>query len=308
MIYFYTFFINVTAVTNKIYAILTPIVMIGEVLMEVLIPLVTEDIISGLGWGLGYFGMPHILLRFMAIEDKKKLKLSRRIASVWVVISMGVAIFIGVVGYAMVNAGVVSLSDPERIIIEVAKLLSAQAWILAIVAGLIIAGILASIMSTSDSQLLAAASSVSENIIKRFFAKNMSAKTNMLIARITVAAISVLSVLFAWDPNSSVFKIVSFAWAGFGAAFAPLVLFSLFWKRTTKWGAFAGIVSGGISVIVWEYIITPLGVKHGIDALTIYELLPAFIISCIAIVVVSLATKAPEQEIVEEFEAVKNDK
>ncbi len=262
-------------------------------------------IVSTLAWGLGYFGMPHILLRFMAIEDKNKLKLSRRIASVWVVISMAVAIFIGVVGYAMVSNGVISLSDPERIIIEIAKLLSTHTWILAIIAGLIIAGILASIMSTSDSQLLAAASSVSENIIKKFFVKDMSEKTNMLIARITVAVISVVSVIFAWNPDSSVFKIVSFAWAGFGAAFAPLVLFSLFWKRTNKWGAFAGIVAGGVSVILWEYVVTPFGVSHGIDALTIYELLPAFVISSIAIIVVSLLTKAPEKEIVDEFEAVK---
>ena len=262
-------------------------------------------IVSTLAWGLGYFGMPHILLRFMAIEDKNKLKTSRRVASIWVVISMGVAIFIGIVGYAMVNAGVVSLSDPERIIIEIAKLLSTHGWILAIIAGLIIAGILASIMSTSDSQLLAAASSVSENIVRRFIKKDIKPKNNMLVARITVAAISVVSVLFAWDPNSSVFKIVSFAWAGFGAAFAPLVLFALFWKRTTKWGALAGIISGGASAIIWEYVITPFGVSHGIDALTIYELLPAFIISCIFIVVVSLATKAPDKEIIEEFEEVK---
>ncbi len=265
-------------------------------------------IVSTLAWGLGYFGMPHILLRFMAIKDKNKLKLSRRIASVWVVISMGVAIFIGVIGYAMVNAGVVSLSDPERIIIEIAKLLSTHSWILAIIAGLIIAGILASIMSTSDSQLLTAASSISENIIKKFFIKDMKPKTTMLFARITCALIAVVSIIFAWDPDSSVFNIVSFAWAGFGAAFAPLVLFSLFWKRTNKWGAFAGIISGGASVILWEYVVTPLGVKHGIDALTIYELLPAFIIGCIAIVVVSLITKAPDKEIIEEFEAVKAEK
>ena len=266
------------------------------------------SIISTLAWGLGYFGMPHILLRFMAIEDKNKLKTSRRIASVWVVISMGVAIFIGVVGYAMVNAGVVSLSDPERIIIEIAKLLSKHGLLLAVVAGLIIAGILASIMSTSDSQLLAAASSVSENIVKRFIKKDMKAKTSMLIARATVAVIAVIAVIFAWDPDSSVFGIVSFAWAGFGAAFAPVVLFALFWKRTNKWGALAGIISGGLTVILWEYVVTPLGVKHGIEALTIYELLPAFIIACIGIVVVSLLTKAPEQSIIEEFEAVKAEK
>ena len=266
------------------------------------------SIISTLAWGLGYFGMPHILLRFMAIGDKNKLKISRRIASIWVVISMGVAIFIGVVGYAMVNAGVVSLSDPERIIIEIAKLLSTHGWLLAIVAGLIIAGILASIMSTSDSQLLAAASSVSENIVKRFIKKDMKTKTSMLIARVTVAVIAVVAVIFAWDPDSSVFGIVSFAWAGFGAAFAPVVLFSLFWKRTTKWGALSGIVAGGITVIVWEYVITPLGKTYGIEALTIYELLPAFIIACLAIVVVSLLTKAPDKEIIEEFEAVKAEK
>ena len=266
------------------------------------------SIISTLAWGLGYFGMPHILLRFMAIGDKNKLKISRRIASIWVVISMGVAIFIGVVGYAMVNAGVVSLSDPERIIIEIAKLLSTHGWLLAIVAGLIIAGILASIMSTSDSQLLAAASSVSENIVKRFIKKDMKTKTSMLIARVTVAVIAVVAVIFAWDPDSSVFGIVSFAWAGFGVAFAPVVLFSLFWKRTTKWGALSGIVAGGITVIVWEYVITPLGKTHGIEALTIYELLPAFIIACVAIVVVSLLTKAPDKEIIEEFEAVKAEK
>ncbi len=274
------------------------------------------SIISTLAWGLGYFGMPHILLRFMAIEDKNKLKTSRRIASVWVVISMGVAIFIGVVGYAMVNAGVVSLPvkengylDGQRIIIEIAKLLSTNGWLLAIVAGLIIAGILASIMSTSDSQLLAAASSVSENIVKRFIKKDMKAKTSMLIARVTVAVISVVAVIFAWNPESSVFDIVSFAWAGFGAAFAPVVLFALFWKRTNKWGALAGIVSGGASAIIWKYVINEqIGQEYGIEALTIYELLPAFIIACLAIVVVSLLTKAPDKEIIEEFEAVKAEK
>lgn len=263
-------------------------------------------IVSTLAWGLGYFGMPHILLRFMAIKDKEKLKTSRRIASIWVVISMGVAIFIGVVGYAMVNAGVVSLSDPERIIIEIAKLLSTRVWILAIVAGLIIAGILASIMSTSDSQLLAAASSVSENIVRRFIKKDIKTKNSMIVARVTVAIISVVSVLFAWNPDSSVFKIVSFAWAGFGAAFAPLVLFSLFWKRTTKWGALAGIISGGAAAIIWEYVITPIGKAYSISALTIYELLPAFIISCLFIVIVSLATKAPEEEVIDEFEEVRS--
>ena len=146
------------------------------------------------------------------------------------------------------------------------------------------------------------------DIVKRFIKKDMKAKTSMLIARITVAVIAVVAVIFAWNPDSSVFGIVSFAWAGFGAAFAPVVLFALFWKRTNKWGALAGIISGGLTVILWEYVVTPLGVKYGIEALTIYELLPAFIIACIGIVVVSLLTKAPDKEVIEEFEAVKAEK
>jgi len=265
-------------------------------------------IVSTLAWGLGYFGMPHILLRFMAIDDKNKLKQSRRIATVWVFVSMAIAIFIGVVGYVLVNNGVLTLTDPERIIIEIAKLFAQNSWFTAIVAGLIISGILASIMSTADSQMLAASSSASENIIKRFFFKNMSQKASINVARITVAVVSVLGVVFAWNPNSSVFEIVSFAWAGFGAAFGPIVLFALFWKRTNKFGAFAGILAGGASVLLWKFVVAPFGVKNGLDFLNIYELLPAFIISSLAIVIVSLLTKAPEQEIIDEFNEVKNDK
>ena len=260
-------------------------------------------IVSTLAWGLGYFGMPHILLRFMAIQDKNKLKMSRRIASAWVFVSMAIAIFIGVVGYAVVQNGVVTLTDPERIIIEVSKLLAQNNWFTAIVAGLIISGILASIMSTADSQMLAASSSVSENIVKRFFVKNMSTKSSMLFARLTVGAISILAIIFAWNPNSSVFEIVSFAWAGFGAAFGPIVLFALFWKRTNKWGAFAGILTGGASVLIWKFFVSKLG-----GAFAIYELLPAFILSAIAIVVVSLLTKAPEQSVIDDFNAVKREK
>lgn len=266
-------------------------------------------IVSTLAWGLGYFGMPHILLRFMAIEDKKKLAMSRRIASIWVLISMAIAIFIGVVGYVLVQNGTVILSDPERIIIEIAKLFAQNGWFAAFIAGIIISGILASIMSTADSQMLAASSSVSENIVKRFFIKDMSEKLSMRLARVTVAIVSVLGVIFAWNPNSSVFEIVSFAWAGFGAAFGPVVLFSLFWKRTNKFGAFAGMLSGGAMVLIWKFLIAPIGVKNASLAfLNIYELLPAFIIASVAILVVSLLTKKPDKEIVEVFDEVKKEK
>jgi sodium/proline symporter len=259
---------------------------------------------STLAWGLGYFGMPHILLRFMAIGDKNKLKTSRRIATVWVFISMAIAILIGVIGSAVVKNGTIALeaSNAQRIIIEISKLISENSAVLAIVAGVIIAGILAATMSTSDSQLLAAASAVSQNIVREFFGKKLSQKASMVVARCAVIAISVVAVIWAKD-EGSVFEIVSFAWAGFGAAFGPVVLFALFWKRTNKWGALAGMVVGGSMIFIWKYVIAKLG---GVFA--IYELLPAFILASIAIVVVSLLTKAPEKEIVEDFEAVKSGK
>ncbi|MGN0182330.1 MAG: sodium/proline symporter PutP [Candidatus Ornithomonoglobus sp.] len=258
-------------------------------------------ICSLLAWGLGYFGMPHVLLRFMAIEDTQKLTLSRRVASVWVVIAMAVGIFIGVVGLGMVaNGAMPALDDPERIIVVIARLISQHGALAALLAGVILAGILAATMSTADSQLLAASSSVSQNIVKEKLAKNMSEKTTMLVARLTLVAIAVVAVILARDENSSVFRVVSFAWAGFGAAFGPVVLFALFWKRTTKWGALAGMIAGGAMVFIWKYGIASLG-----GAFAIYELLPAFITGCVAIVVVSLLTKAPEKEILDEFEAVK---
>lgn len=258
-------------------------------------------IVSTLAWGLGYFGMPHILLRFMAIEDSKKLKLSRRVATVWVVISLAVGVLIGIIGLGMVaNNALEPLKDPETIIMQIANLLGQNGIFLALIAGLILAGILASTMSTSDSQLLAASSGVSENIIGGLFKIKTSQKVSMLIARGTLVIIAVIAVIIAWDPESSVFNIVSFAWAGFGATFGPVVLFALFWKRTNMWGALSGMVFGGIMVFVWKYVIRPLG-----GVWNIYELLPAFIIACIAIVVVSLVTKAPSKDVIDEFESVK---
>lgn len=263
-------------------------------------------IVSTLAWGLGYFGMPHILLRFMAIEDEKKLPLSRRVASIWVVISIAVAIFIGVLGLSFVTGNGLLDSeafDHENIVVYFADSIGSLDSFGAIIAGVIIAGILASIMSTADSQLLAASSSVSENIIRRFIWKNMSDKTQMWLARITILAISAIAIVLAWNQNSSVFRIVSFAWAGFGAAFGPIVLFALFWKRTNKWGALAGIASGGITVFIWKFLVRPMG-----GAFDIYELLPAFIVSSILIVVVSLLTEKPSKEIEEDFEAVRSGK
>ena len=258
-------------------------------------------IASTLAWGLGYFGMPHILLRFMAINDEKKLKLSRRIASVWVVIAMGIAIFIGIMGYSMTKNGIITgLTDSERIIIAISAFISEYGFVFAMLAGLILAGILASTMSTADSQLLAAASGISEDITKGVFGIKLSAKKSMLIARLTVVIVSVIAVFLALNPNSNVFKIVSFAWAGFGAAFGPVVLLALFWKRSNVWGALAGMITGGAMVFIWKFIIADLG---GVFA--IYELLPAFVAAIVVNVIVSLVTPKPSKEITDLFEKIK---
>ena len=257
-------------------------------------------IVSTLAWGLGYFGMPHILLRFMAIEDENKLKLSRRGGSVWVVSAMAVAVMIGIVGRTLsANGTLAQLSgaDSETIIVRIADFLSGYGPIPALIAGLILAGILASTMSTADSQLLAASSSVSQNLLLETLHLKVSEKASMLFARLTVIVIAVLGVIIARDPNSSIFGIVSFAWAGFGASFGPVVICSLFWKRTTLPGAIAGMVVGGVSVFAWKYLLKPMGGVFGI-----YELLPAFVAGIVTIFVVSLLTKAPEQSILDEFE------
>lgn len=258
-------------------------------------------ICSLLAWGLGYFGMPHILLRFMAIEEEKKLTLSRRVATTWVVISMGVAIIIGVVGSGMTKAGALEqLADSETIIVRIASLISNHGVFAALVAGVILAGILAATMSTADSQLLAASSSVSQNLAVEFFHLKISGKKSVFVARATMVCVSLLAAFLARDPDSSVFRVVSFAWAGFGAAFGPTVLFALFWKRSTKWGALAGMVAGGAMVFIWKYLIAPRG-----GAWAIYELLPAFIVASVAIVVVSLLTAKPDAEIEKIFDEVR---
>ena len=261
-------------------------------------------IASTMAWGLGYFGMPHILLRFMAIRNEKELTVSRRIASIWVVISMAVAVFIGIIGYSVSVTGKIPFlttsSDSETIIIKLADLMSQNGIIFAVFAGVILAGILAATMSTADSQLLTAASSVSQDLLQDFFGIRLSNKKQMLAARGTVFGIAIVALFLAWNPNSSVFRIISFAWAGFGAAFGPTMLLALFWKRSNRTGALAGILAGGAMVFIWKYLIAPIG---GVWA--IYELLPAFIVGMLVNIIVSLATPAPDAAIQSEFEKIK---
>ena len=253
------------------------------------------SIASMLAWGLGYFGMPQVLLRFMAIRHEKELKTSRRVAMIWVVISLAVAVFIGIMGRQLFPTEFLTKSSAENIFIKLA-----QSSLPALLAGLVMAGILAATISSSDSYLLIAASSVSKNIFQGILKKDASDKQVMWVSRITLVLIAVIAALIAIDENSVIFTIVSFAWAGFGATFGPLMLFSLFWKRTTRAGAVAGMIGGGAMVFIWKFLVAGLG-----GAFAIYELLPAFIFSSILIVVVSLLTEKPSTEIEADFEAVK---
>lgn len=258
-------------------------------------------IISTLSWGLGYFGVPQVLLRFMAIEKESALKQSRRIATVWCVISLVAAVCIGVIGRALfpVEASLATASDAENVFVVLS-----QSLLPAVLAGIIMAGILAATISSSDSYLLIAASAVSKNLYEGILKKNnVDDKKVMNVSRIVLLLIALVGVIIAWDENSVIFTIVSFAWAGFGATFGPVMLFSLFWRRINRAGAIAGMFSGGIMVFVWKLLLKPMG---GIFA--VYELLPAFIISSVVIVVVSLCTKEPEEEITAEFDRVAADK
>ena len=253
------------------------------------------SVVSCLAWGLGYFGMPQVLLRFMAIRSEKELKSSRRIATVWCLISLVIAVFIGVIGRALYPTALTTSSEAENVFILLATNL-----LPAVLAGLVMAGILAATISSSDSYLLIAASAFSKNIFQGLIHKKASDKQVLVISRITLLAITGVAIIIALDENSIIFNIVSFAWAGFGATFGPLMLMSLFWKRINRWGAIAGMIGGGVMVFVWNLAIRPLG-----GIWDVYELLPAFIFSCICIVVVSLLTPAPSKEIQQEFEEVK---
>lgn len=252
-------------------------------------------IISTLSWGLGYFGVPQVLLRFMAIRKEKELTQSRRIATVWVLISLSAAVFIGLIGRALfpVEESLATASGAENVFVVLS-----QSLLPAVLAGIIMAGILAATISSSDSYLLIAASAVSKNLYEGILKKNKADdKKVMNLSRIVLLLIALAGMVIAWDENSVIFNIVSFAWAGFGATFGPIMLFSLFWKRTTRTGTIAGMITGGVMVFVWNLLLKPMGGIFGI-----YELFPAFVLSCIVIVVVSLATKAPSDQITREFE------
>lgn len=262
--------------------------------------LAITTIVSGLAWGLGYFGMPHILVRFMAIRSSDLIKKSRIIATIWVFVTLGAAVLVGVFGMAFLNspgnealkAGFDALGDSEKIFMFLSSSL-----LPALIAGVVLSAILAAIMSTADSQLLVTSSAVTNDMFK-LFKKNASDKTLMWISRGTVIVVAVIAYFLALDPNSSVMGLVSYAWAGLGAAFGPAMLMSLFWKKMTMPGAVAGIIAGGASVIIWESV--PVLAGTGV-----YSLAPAFFVALAAVVVVSLMTKVDAAKVNELFDKAK---
>ena len=253
-------------------------------------------IISALAWGLGYFGMPHIIVRFMGIRSNSEVGKARRIGIIWMIISYIGAILIGTLGTVYLKKFGITLDSvsAETVFSETMKNMYP-----AFIAGIFLCAILAASMSTADSQLLAASSAVSQDIFKGLIKKNAEEKEVMIISRFTVFLIALIALLLSLNPNSSIFSLVSFAWSGFGGTFGPLILLSLYWKRTTAPGAIAGLICGGITDVVWHYIPASVAKIFGL-----YEILPAFIVCLVVTVLVSLLTK-PDAEVVEKFEEYK---
>ncbi len=272
-------------------------------------------LVSGLAWGLGYFGMPHILVRFMSIGNPAEVKGARRIAMAWVVISLFAAVFgIGMLGHLYLKQRGLDIADvggdPEKIFMVMVNGIFDGGPLSKLTAGVLLSAIMAAIMSTADSQLLVSASAFSNDLYKRVIHRGASDRELVLVSRVAVAAVAVVALVLASMNNTEfakrVMSMVSFAWAGFGAAFGPAIVLALFWRRTTLAGASAGMVVGAVSVFVWKFAVAPLADRGGPSFCGVYELAPAFFFSLVAIVVVSLLTKPPAKEILDEFDGVGN--
>jgi SSS family solute:Na+ symporter/sodium/proline symporter len=246
-------------------------------------------VISAMSWGLGYFGQPHIIVRFMAIRSVKDLPLARRIGMSWMIVSLVGAMATGFMGIVYVQKTGIELKDAETIFILLSQLLFNP-----LISGFLLAAILAAIMSTISSQLLVTSSSLTEDIFKAFFNKNAAEKTLVLVGRVSVLVVALLAIALAYDRNSSILSLVSNAWAGFGAAFGPVVILSLYWSRMNKYGALAGILSGAVTVLLWIYL--PVTATGESLSSVIYEIIPGFIVSTLMIVVVSKLTQEPSQQ------------
>lgn len=266
-------------------------------------PVSAVSIISNLAWGLGYFGMPHILIRFMAVKSHSEIKKSRKIAITWVVISLAASCLIGLVARGYLSTTLEG-SASETVFIRTIQQFFSGNGILVFIGGIFLCGILAAIMSTADSQLLVTASAVSEDMYKGVIKKNASEKNALWVGKIAVIVVAVIAFFIALNPESSIMGLVSDAWAGFGSAFGPVVLLALFWKRSTLAGAISGMATGALTVIVWDYLPLVNGTTL-YNATGLYSLVLGFAFALIVNVVVSLLTKKPSKEIVDEFESIK---
>lgn len=243
-------------------------------------------IVSGLAWGLGYFGMPQVLIRFMSIRHSDEIKKSRIIAMIWLVVSLSSAVCIGLIGRAVIPTEFLTQSAAESVFIVLSKMLLPSFF-----CGLVVSGIFAAAMSSSSSYLLISGSAVATNIFKGLIKRDATDNQVMIVARITLTVILLLGIFLAMDQNSSIFDIVSYAWAGFGASFGPLMLCSLYWRRTTLPGAVAGMLTGAVTVVAWKNLIAPLG-----SWFAVYELLPGFLLALLVIVVVSSSRPSPARK------------
>ena len=250
------------------------------------------DIVSTMAWGLGYFGMPQVLVRFMGIRSADEVKKSRVIAVVWCVVSLACGICIGLVGRVIIPVDFATQAQAENVFIVLSQMILPP-----FMCGVVVSGIFAASMSSSSSYLLIAGSSVAENIFRGVVKKDATDRQVMIVARLTLIAVFMFGIIVAYDENSSIFGVVSYAWAGLGASFGPLTLCALYWRRANMQGALAGMITGTVTVLVWHNFIKPLGGVFGI-----YELLPAFVLSFAAIVIVSLLTPAPSEAVANEFD------
>ncbi len=261
------------------------------------------SIISNLAWGLGYFGMPHILIRFMAVKSDAEVKKSRTIAIAWVVISLVASCAIGLVARGYLTTSL-DKATSETAFIRVIQQFFSSNYVLVFIGGIFLCGILAAIMSTADSQLLVTASAVSEDMYKGSIKKNASEKSALNVGRITVVVVAVIAFVIALDPDSSIMTLVSDAWAGFGSAFGPVILLALYWKRSTLAGAISGMSVGALTVIVWDYLPIMNG-QTPYAATGLYSLLLGFALAMLVNIVVSLLTKKPSKQITDEFDSIK---
>jgi SSS family solute:Na+ symporter/sodium/proline symporter len=254
-------------------------------------------IISAMAWGLGYFGQPHIIVRFMAIRSVEDLPTARKIGMSWMIVSLFGAMATGFAGVAYVAKTGLKLDDAETIFILLSQVLFHP-----LIAGFLLAAILAAIMSTISSQLLVTSSSLTGDFYQAFLNKNATDKQLVFVGRLSVAAVALLAVALAYDRNSSILTLVSNAWAGFGAAFGPLVIFSLYWKKMTQQGALAGMLTGAITVLIWIY--APITINGQSLSSMMYEIVPGFIMASIAIVIVSKFTAKTQPELEAMFDQV----